>query len=689
MFWNRRRTARPVRSATLERGRRSAASLGGALLLLSLLGAGVALGAEEADTEIADLELEDLFAMEVTSLTLSAQRFQDTPAAIFVLTGEDIRRSGVRSIPEALRMVPGLQVARLSGNKWAISARGFDSIFSDKMLVMIDGRTVYTPLFAGVYWDVQDTLLEDIDRIEVIRGPGGTLWGANAVNGVINIVTKRAADTQGAYVSGGGGDLERGFAEGRFGDSIGEKVQYRVYAKYDERTALDDPAPGQPAFDATSMVRAGARIDMQPFDDANLTLQGDFYDGTSDNVAQSVLRTLVPALAPRLPTSSDLLGGNALVRWDQGLGEAGSLMVKAYYDRSARGDIVWAETRDTWDVEFQHQIGLPLATDLSWGGQYRRTSEEIVPGFETSFLPPLFSEDLFTGFLQLETAMFDERLRVLLGSKFIDNDHTGFEAQPSFRFSLNPVPAGRDWGSHTLWGAVTRAVRLPSRSIDDMSVTPTPFPTAILVGNRSAISEIVYAFEAGYRVQPVDAVQLDVAGYYNLYRDVLSLEQSTPVPPNLPLTWRNLIEGDGYGIELSTSWRPCDVWRLRVGYTWAQLSLTALPGSSSVGLPVGIGTPAISSAVPEHQVQVVSTLDLPLDFEFDTHLYYVDRVPLFAVDSYVRLDLRLGWRPTEWLELYASAMNLIEDRHQEWAYEFDYTHTLVPRSFMGGATLRF
>jgi iron complex outermembrane receptor protein len=387
------------------------------------------------------------------------------------------------------------------------------------------------------------------------------------------------------------------------------------------------------------------------------------------------------------------MGGNVLARYEHDFADYGDLMVRFYYDRSQREDrfdVLWGEVRDTWNLEFQHAIALPAAVQLTWGGQYWRTNEEITPGFETTYVPPVFEEDVFTGFLQLESSLLDDRLRLLLGSKFIDNDHTGFEYQPSFRFSVSPVPEDSDWGRHTLWGAVTRAVRLPSRSSDDIRVVPPGFPTPVLVGNRSTISEIVYAFEGGYRVEPVETVQLDVAGYYNLYRDILSLEQSPPPAPlGLPLTWSNWIEGDGYGIEVSASWRPLDWWKLRVGYTWAQLDLRALPQSNPPAAQVGIGTPAISGAVPEHQVQLVSTMDLPWDFEFDTHLYYVDDVPLFLIGDYVRLDLRLGWRPLDWLELYVTGMNLIDDRHQEWAYEFEFTETLVPRSFMAGATLRF
>lgn len=646
--------------------------------------------AEEPAADLADLQLEDLFNMEVTSLTKSAQRFSDTPAAIHVLTGEDIRRSGVRSIPEALRMVPGLQVAQLSGNKWAISARGFNSIFSDKMLVLIDGRSVYTPLFAGVYWDVQDTLLEDIDRIEVIRGPGGTLWGANAVNGVINIVTRKAADTQGLLVDGGGGNVERGFAAGRYGGEIGEKVQYRGYFKYNDRTAYGDPNPaaGAYAFDSTEAYRGGVRVDMQIAESSDVTLSADIYDGTSDNVAQSILETITPGV-PRLPTVGELRGGNVLGLYEQGLADWGDLMFKFYYDRSQRFDIVWGEVRNTWDIDFQHSIKLPWQTDLSWGVQYRYTNEEITPGFETTFLPQTFDEDLVTGFLQFGWAFFEDRLQILLGTKLIDNDHTGFEYQPSLRFSVMPVPEDLGWGNHTFWGAVTRAVRLPSRSIDDILVRPPTFPIDVLSGNPNALSEIVYAFEAGYRVEPISSLQFDIAGYYNLYRDVFSLELNPANPLGVPLSWANLMEGDGYGIELSVSWRPVDWWTLRVGYTWGELHIEALPGSTSAGLPVGIGNPNVSGGLPENQLQIVSTLDLPKGLQFDTQVYYVDDIPLFAIDSYFRLDLRLGWQATKWLELYVSGMNLTQNVHQEWAYEFEYTYTLVPRSYLAGATLRF
>jgi len=672
---------------------RRSGRLGCVALALLMATFGATAQAEEAD--LADMALEDLFAMEVTSLTKSAGRLSDTPAAIFVLTGEDIRRSGVRSIPEALRMVPGLQVARLSGNKWAISARGFNSLFSDKMLVLIDGRSVYTPLYAGVYWDVQDTLLEDIDRIEVIRGPGGTLWGANAVNGVINIVTKRASETQGLLVQGGGGTVERAYAATRYGGEVGDGVQYRGYFKYDKNTSLDDPLPfpppaGQYAFDGTEQFRGGFRIDAQPTENGELTLQGDGYGTVADTTFQSIARALAPA-TPRIPVSRDLMGGNVLTHYRHDLQEWGEVMFRAYYDRSQREDtfnVLWGEIRDTVSVELQHTVSLPASMEMTWGGQYWWTSEDITPGLETTYVPADFEEDLLTGFVQIQGKWLDDRLRILLGSKFIDNDHTGFEIQPSLRVSGNPVPEDLGWGRHTLWASATRAVRLPSRSLDDLQVAPPGFPT-LLSGNRSADSEIVWAFEGGWRVEPIERVELDVAGYYNLYRDIFSLEPTPGAPLGLPLTWRNLIEGDGYGIEVSASWRPFDWWKLRVGYTWAELDLFPEPGSLSAFLPVGIGSPAVSAGTPEHQVQAVSTIDLPCDVEFDTHLYWVDDVPLFGIPSYLRLDLRLGWRPVEWLELYASGMNLTEDEHQEWAYEFEYTYTLVPRSVVAGATIRY
>ncbi len=642
--------------------------------------------AQEVD-ELADLDIEDLFDMEVTSLTKSAHKLSSTPAAIYVLTQEDLRRSGVQSIPEALRLVPGMQVARLSGNRWAISARGFNSLFSDKLLVLMDGREVYTPLFAGVYWDVQDTNMQDIERIEVIRGPGGTLWGANAVNGVVNIVTKSAKDTHGALAYGGAGNVDRGFATTRYGNKVGDNLHYRGYFKYLKRTDLEDPDPaaGLLAHDSTEQFRGGWRMDWDVTPDISLTFQGDLYGGGSEATAQSISRVIVPAPPPRLETTTDVQGGNILLNYIQSFGEGQEFAAKFYYDRTERDDVVWDETRDTWDIDLQHRF--PLLTDftVTWGGQYRRTRDETGPGFEASYAPEERELDFGTGFLQIEWDGWEDRLRVLVGSKFIYNDFTGFEVQPSARVSVTPID------KNTFWASFARAVRIPSRSIADMRVDatlPGPINVNVISGDPTVPSEDVYAFEAGYRVEPIDRVQLDIAGYYNLYRNLYTLELSSG-PFGLPVSWANKMEGGGYGVEFASAWRATDWFTFKANYTWSKLNLEA-PGSTSQNLgQLGIANPRIEEAVAEHQVQAQTLFNLPYNFEFDAHLYYVSKIDLLNVDDYLRLDLRLGYEPVENLEFSFAVQNLTSTVHTEWRYEFEYTETRIPRSYYGAVTWRY
>lgn len=475
------RDATSDRSLTFGRTAQASLTVLALSLAVTLAPASVVLADSISGDEIADLaemDIEDLFDIEITSLTKSSQRLSETPAAIFVVTNEDLRRSGVRSIPEALRMVPGLQVARISGNRWAISSRGFNSIFSDKMLVMIDGRSVYTPLYAGVYWDVQDTLLEDIDRIEVIRGPGGTLWGANATNGVINIVTKSATETTGGLVTGGGGKTETGFAGVRYGHSFGDVGAARAFFKFDQRSESERSGPEnvippssipEDPFDGTKSYRAGFRSDWDLTDKDHLTVQADGYRGWSDTGIRSVLHTYSP-VAPLLPastTTSNTKGGNVLARWTHTFSDSQDMTLQFYYDNTQRADAVWEEKLNTWDVDFNHHADFFLGTEVTWGLGYRRFNDEMVDGFEVQWRPPSKNQNLFTGFVQFEGSFFDDRLSVYLGTKAENNDTTGWEFQPSIRGAFNPAE------NQTVWASVTRAVRTPSRSTDDMYAFPS------------------------------------------------------------------------------------------------------------------------------------------------------------------------------------------------------------------------
>ena len=428
-----------------------------------------------------DLPLEDLLSMEVTSVSKKKQRLTEAAAAVFVITQEDIRRSGVTSIPEALRLAPGLQVAKIDANKWAISSRGFNTQFVNKLLVLIDGRSVYTPSYSGVYWDAQDTLLEDIDRIEVIRGPGATLWGANAVNGVINIITKQAGDTQGGLMVASAGNEEKVIAGLRYGAELNKNTHGRLYLKFNERDSSYAPGLDDEAGDDWKSLRGGFRIDSQPSDKDRWTVQGDVYEADENQTLNlwrdpsdpSNLNFAPFYLDANTADEIESSGWNLLTRWDHLLSNTSNITLQLYYDHTKRAENFLLQEQDTLDIDFQHQLEVFGNHDLVWGLGYRHIEDEFSNTYIVAFLPDSGSSDLFSAFLQDEIELLPDRLRLTLGSKFEQNDFTGFEVQPSARLIWLPTERS------TLWGSVSRAVRTPSRLEDRLPdrVTNHPNPS--------------------------------------------------------------------------------------------------------------------------------------------------------------------------------------------------------------------
>jgi len=402
--------------------------------------------------DLTELTLEQLMTVEITSASKKEEPLWDSAAAVFVITGEDIRRAGMKSIPEALRLAPGVQVAQFGANRWAISARGFNATFSNKLLVLIDGRTVYTPLFAGVFWDAQDTLLEDIERIEVIRGPGGTLWGANAVNGVINIITKQAKATQGGYVEVGGGTEERGFVGTRYGGRIGSDLFYRGYFKYANHDNLVT-ATGHEGIDDWRTYRGGFRLDWEPSTRDTVTVQGDLYKGDFGQTLP--IPSLLPPFSATRESRDDFAGGNVLSRWRHRMADRRETSVQFYYDRTHRDELLFHETRDTVDLEFQHRFPLGARHDLIWGVDTRVTIDALnkINSPTLVFEPRRRTDHLVSGFIQDQIALIHDRLMLTLGSKFEHNSFSGFEAQPNARLVYSPNAWNR------VWTAVSRAVR--------------------------------------------------------------------------------------------------------------------------------------------------------------------------------------------------------------------------------------
>jgi iron complex outermembrane recepter protein len=580
------------------------------------------------------LSLEQLMEIDVTSVSKRSERLSQAAAAVTVITGDVLRRSGATSLPEVLRLVVGLHVAQSDARAWAVSARGFNSTTADKMLVLVDGRSVYTPLFSGVFWDVQDTLLADVDRIEVIRGPGATLWGANAVNGVINIITKSAAETQGGLTAAAAGSEERGFAGARYGGALGAGGHYRAYAKVLDRDALVR-ADGAGAGNPTHRGQGGFRVDAGPSDADALTLQGDLYSGS---VGEPPFGT------------DDVEGGNLLGRWRHRLAGGSDLRLQVYYDRTHRNiPNLFAERRDTWDLDLQHHFQWGGRHDVVWGAGFRTTSDQVVDSAIFQWVPAHRTSELWNLFAQDEIALAHD-LHFTIGSKFEHNDSTGLEVQPGLRLSWTPD------GRHTLWGAISRAVRTPTRLDEDVRVTVGP--QVILVGNRDFRSEELLAYELGYRVQLAAPVSFDVATFYNVYDRLRSQEPSPG--GGLPLTFANELNAETYGAELRATLQVETWWRLVPSYAYFAKRLRLDPGShdSSGGTAEGDD--------PRSRFNLRSSMDLPHRIELDGLLRYVGALPAPAVPAYVELDLRLGWWPTERLELALVGQNLLHAHHPEF-----------------------
>lgn len=663
------------------------------LAVLLLAAATARAGAQEAakppvpPDDLGSASLEDLLNTEVTSVSKREERLANAAAAIYVITQEDIRRSGATTIAEALRMAPGLNVARINGHDWAISSRGFNSFFANKLLVLVDGRSVYTPLFSGVFWDVQDTLLEDIYRIEVIRGPGAALWGANAVNGVINIITHNAKATQGLLATGATGTDERFLGGVRYGDTVG-KTAYRAFAKYFDRDDLFAPGGGS-GGDGYRVARGGFRSDTDLRVDETLTVSGEFYDGSATT------RLGVPVLAaPFTRLVQDdfpLSGGHLLARWNRRSSATSQSSLRAYFDRTERASPVHREKRNTVDVEFQQQQVPARRHDLVWGLGYRFTQDDLQNSPTIRWTDRSRGDHLFSAFAQDDVTLQPDRLRLTLGTRLEHNDYTGFEIQPNVRFLWTPTE------TQSVWGAVSRAVRTPSRFEHTVRAVyrafPLPVPPgvgeAVVVGTPDYRSEELIAYELGYRTQLTPRLSLDLASFYNDYDDLRTLEPGKPFfepgpPPHAvtPLFVRNRLSGRTYGAELAANWSVTDRWRLSFSYSALQVGLRPDANSrdSIARAPEG--------DTPEHQLHLRSYLDLSPRLSFDVLLYHVSRLESGDIPAYTRADARFAWRPSRDMEVSLTFQNLFDRRHQEFGPTFLVTPSEIGRSVYGKLTWR-
>lgn len=630
-----------------------------ALSLFGVRGQESAIGAT-SPLDLKKLSVEQLLETEVTTVSRKPQPKSEVPNAIDVITGEEIRRSGVTTIPDALRLATGVHVARTDGHTWGITARGFNRTTANKMNVMMDGRSLYSPLFAGAFWDVQHYLLEDIDRIEVIRGPGATIWGANSFSGVINIITKSARDTQGTFLMGGGGTEENGFGGVRYGGRLNESTYYRAYATYFNRDGLRY-ASGDDAHDEMMLGQAGFRTDSY-FDDDLLTVQGDYYDGIFGERGRS---------------DSDVSGGNLLSRWTRTFHEDSELTVQMYFDHTKRIDRThqviasdFKETRNTFDLDVQHRFAAGERNEVVYGMEYRFSSDRIseTDPAVLAFDPTERALHLVSGFIQDEITLVHDYLKLTVGSKFEYNHFSGFEVQPSARIVYTPDEI------QTVWAGISRAVRTPSRVDTDVRVPPVLF-------NQPASnfeSEELLAYELGYRVQPHKKWSIDIATFYNDYKDLRSIH------PNRQglLVFSNRTEGDAYGVEIAQTFQPLDWWTLRASYTFLEMDLD-VEGAN----PFSFNT-AMEGNDPRHNFVVHSSLNLPYNLEFDQVLRFVDDLPEPHVPGYLVLDLRLAWEPKPGLEIAVVGQNLLDDQHPEFGPDTPLRKE-VAQSVYGKVTWRF
>ena len=578
--------------------------------------------------DLADLSLEELGNVVVTSVSRRRERLAAAPASIYVITREDIRRAGVTSLPEALRLAPNLQVARADTNQYAISARGSNAVLANKLLVLIDGRVVYTPLFSGVFWEAQDTLLEDIDRIEVISGPGATLWGANAVNGVINVITRPAAATLGAVVGGGGGNLERGgFA--RYGAQLGNQTSFRVYGKVIDRdhSQLTD---GRPIRDESELAQAGFRLDSGDVT-RSYTLQGDVYRGEIDQA----------------PAARDIRGANLLGRFSQSLANDSRLVVQAYYDHTFRDHPgTFRESLDIFDIYLQYGFAPLESHTVLAGGGYRHARDRVTNPAIQAFLPADKNLNWSHVFLQDEIAL-GHGIRATLGVKVEDNTYTGAEVLPNARIAWQPTD------DRLLWAALSRAVRAPSRIDRDFFIPATaPF---LLAGGPNFESEVANVAEIGYRASIGNRFTGSITGYWHDFDRIRSLE---PRPGGL--MFENKIEGRTYGVEAWAEYRPIERWRLSAGFVRQRVKFEREPESGDTTGLVAAGND------PSGWWQLRSNYDLLENVELDVRARRISSLPNPYVPAYTAIDFRIGWRPWRQLEASLSIQNAFDPGHAEW-----------------------
>jgi iron complex outermembrane receptor protein len=604
------------------------------------------------------LSMEELMNLEVTSVSKRPEKLSAVSSAVQIITQEDIRQAGVTSVAEALKLATNLQVAQVNASQWAISARGFNNVLANKLLVLIDGRTVYTPLYAGVFWDVQNLILEDIDHIEVISGPGGTLWGSNAVNGVINIITKNTKDTQGIFAEAAAGSKLQGLGSLRYGGKISDKLHFKIYGTTFKRgaTQINDTS----ARDDWNMAQAGARLDWDASEKDVVTVQSNLYSDRPDPDGGH------PVIAS---------GSNVVGKWNHIVSDRADYQLKLYYDQTFRDfRNNFTENLRTYDLDWQHRFRHGKRGELIWGAGYRFLDHSVknLPLF--GFFPGHKQLHLFNLFLQEEFTLIPDRIRVTIGAKVEHYTYTAFQYQPNVRLAYT---AG---SHHTLWAAASRAVRLPARIDRDFGVSIAP-GFVVIQGNENMKAETVVAYELGWRWQPLEKISLSLSSFYNLYDNLRSAEPGTNAG-GFPITFGNGVKGKSYGAELSVLFPVTSYWKIRAGYTLLKKDLVIKPGSSDLNAATA------ESNDPRNQFLFQSNINLLKRMEFGVLFRYIDDLPKPAVDHYVGLDARLSWKVTQALEVSVVGQNLAGKTHIEFIDASHPPHR-IERSIYGKIVVRY
>lgn len=641
----------------------------------------------QSGLNLAQATLEDLMNMEVTSASKKEQTMFRTAASVHVLTSEDIRRSGATNIPDALRLVPGLQVATIDASKWAVSARGFNSLWSNKLLVLVDGRSVYTPVSSGVHWDLLDLMLDDIDRIEVVRGPGASVWGANAVNGVINIISKAAVSTQGGLVSLSTGSLSPGIGTFRYGGQAGSRGHYRVFGKHSERGSMQDAIGGN-AGDAWHASSAGFRLDLERSAADQWTLQGSLLGGTIGHRVLESMTSYAPAARAVIDARSPTMAGHLLARWTRRPSPDNHLSVQAFWDRTSRQVINTNPVTQTFDLEFQHHFKAGRGHELVWGAGQRFYWDREDVSFAQFLTPSSSRRRLFSAFVQDEFTFPNPAFHVTVGSKLEHQSDAGLELQPTLRLAWFPT------ARHTVWAAVSRAARTPSRLERGLHVDFAAVPgdhgqlTVFGVrGDANLKTEHTVSTEVGYRINPVAPISLDAAIFHHRYTDLVTENlaarfETAPAPAHLAVVHQlaSGMSGESIGAEVLVRWRPIPRWAIDASADWFSAHFHDM-GDAPNALD-------FAHRDPSHQLRLRSQVNLFDSWQLDGTWSYVAQLQGIAIPAYARVDARIGGTIAG-LAVSVSGHNLFESSHLEFGGFEGFSHSRVPRSWVARATWAF